>query len=83
MFVVGVADPLGVRARIIRTAINPNAARCAPNDLAALRRVGYTDAQIVEIVLHVAVNVLTNYVNEVFKTEVDFPHIGPATRIAG
>ena len=55
----------------------------AEDDLAALRRVGYTDAQIVEIVLHVAVNVLTNYVNEVFKTEVDFPHIGPATRIAG
>ncbi|BAU94095.1 carboxymuconolactone decarboxylase (plasmid) [Methylorubrum populi] len=51
-------------------------------DVAALRAAGYTDAQTVEIVLHVAANVLTNYVNEVFKTEVDFPHAGSAKRIA-
>lgn len=38
LLVVGVADALGIRAGITRTAINPNAARCAPNDLAALRR---------------------------------------------
>lgn len=42
-------------------------------DVAAVRAAGYDDAQIVEIVAHVALNVLTNYVNEVFQTEVDFP----------
>jgi uncharacterized peroxidase-related enzyme len=42
-------------------------------DLAAVRAAGYTDAQIVEIVAHVALNTLTNYLNEAFKTEVDFP----------
>ena len=26
-----------------------------------------------EIILHVALNTLTNYVNEVAKTEIDFP----------
>jgi len=31
------------------------------------------DAQVIEIVLHVALNTLTNYVNEVAKTEIDFP----------
>ena len=42
-------------------------------DLEDLRNVGYSDAEIVEIVGHVALNTLTNYMNEVFKTEIDFP----------
>ena len=42
-------------------------------DVAAVKAAGYDDAQIVEIVLHVALNTLTNYVNEVAKTEIDFP----------
>jgi alkylhydroperoxidase family enzyme len=36
---------------------------------------GYEDAQIIEIVLHVALNTLTNYVNEVAQTVVDFPAV--------
>jgi uncharacterized peroxidase-related enzyme len=42
-------------------------------DFAVIRLAGYTDAQIVEIVLHVALNTWTNYFNEVFQTEIDFP----------
>jgi uncharacterized peroxidase-related enzyme len=42
-------------------------------DFAAVRAAGYSDAEIVEIVAHVALNTLTNYINEVFGTEVDFP----------
>ena len=42
-------------------------------DLAAVRAAGYTDAQIVEIVGLVAENTFTNYLNEVAKTEIDFP----------
>ena len=42
-------------------------------DLTAVRLAGYTDAQIIEIVQHVALNTWTNYVNEVFKTDIDFP----------
>jgi alkylhydroperoxidase family enzyme len=34
---------------------------------------GYSDAEIIEIVLHAALNTLTNYVDEVAKTDVDFP----------
>jgi uncharacterized peroxidase-related enzyme len=43
------------------------------SDLDAVRAAGYGDAEIVEIVLHVALNTLTNYVNEVAGTEIDFP----------
>jgi uncharacterized peroxidase-related enzyme len=42
-------------------------------DVAAVKAAGFDDAQIVEIVLHVALNTLTNYVNEVARTEIDFP----------
>jgi uncharacterized peroxidase-related enzyme len=44
-------------------------------DIAAVRLAGYGDAEIVEIVLHVALNTLTNYVNEVAGTELDFPAV--------
>lgn len=42
-------------------------------DLAALRANGYTEAEITEIVSHVALNIFTNYFNHVAQTEVDFP----------
>jgi uncharacterized peroxidase-related enzyme len=42
-------------------------------DFAAIKAAGYTDAQIIEIVQHVALNTWTNYVNTVGETEVDFP----------
>lgn len=34
---------------------------------------GYSDAEIVEIIGHVALNTMTNYVNKVLETEIDFP----------
>lgn len=46
-------------------------------DFAAVKAAGYTDAQIIEIVQHVALNTWTNYFNEVFKTAVDFPVVTP------
>ncbi len=42
-------------------------------DVKAVKDAGYDDAQVIEIVLHVALNTLTNYVNEVAKTAIDFP----------
>ncbi len=42
-------------------------------DVQAVRVAGYDDAQIVEIVQHVALNTWTNYINEVAQTEIDFP----------
>jgi len=44
-------------------------------DVASIRLAGYSDAEVVEIVLHVALNTLTNYVNEVAETSIDFPAV--------
>ena len=43
------------------------------DDVRAVKNAGYDDAQIVEIVLHVALNTWTNYINTAAKTEIDFP----------
>jgi len=45
--------------------------------LAALRSAGYDDAQVLDILLVVALNTFTNYVNEVAQTEIDFPVVEP------
>jgi uncharacterized peroxidase-related enzyme len=44
-------------------------------DFAAVKAAGYTDAQIIEIVQHVALNTWTNYINTVGETEIDFPTV--------
>ncbi|MGE0483085.1 MAG: carboxymuconolactone decarboxylase family protein [Gammaproteobacteria bacterium] len=41
--------------------------------IAAIREAGYDDAQIVEIVALVAENCFTNFLNEVARTDIDFP----------
>ena len=42
-------------------------------DVRAVKLAGYDDAQVIEIIQHVALNTWTNYVNEVAKTDIDFP----------
>ncbi|MFZ5472127.1 MAG: carboxymuconolactone decarboxylase family protein [Myxococcota bacterium] len=42
-------------------------------DLKALRAAGYGDGQALEILMHVVLTTLTNYVNHVAQTEIDFP----------
>ena len=51
-------------------------------DIQAVKAAGFNNAEIIEIVLHVALNTLTNYVNEVAKTVIDFPEVHPQVRMA-
>jgi uncharacterized peroxidase-related enzyme len=50
-------------------------------DLKAVRDAGYTDANIIEIVALVAVYSLTNFFNNVFDPEKDYPVVPPAGSI--
>jgi len=50
----------------------------ADADLAAVRDAGFTDAEIAEVVAHVALNVYTNYFNRLAQTEIDFPRLSVA-----
>jgi uncharacterized peroxidase-related enzyme len=44
-------------------------------DVQGLRKVGFGDEEIVEILAHVALNLFTNYVNVAFAVPVDFPAV--------
>ncbi|MFC7397282.1 carboxymuconolactone decarboxylase family protein [Chelatococcus sp. GCM10030263] len=50
-------------------------------DLKAVRDAGYSDANIIEIVALVAMYSLTNFFNNVFDPEKDFPAVAPAGSI--
>jgi uncharacterized peroxidase-related enzyme len=50
-------------------------------DLKAVREAGYTDANVMEIVALVAMYSLTNFFNNVFDPEKDFPAVTPAGSI--
>ena len=52
--------------------------RVTDAELNAVRDAGYGNAEIVEIVAHVAMNIFTNYFNHVAGTEVDFPFVRAA-----
>ena len=62
-------------AAAVRFAVAITRARGAvsADAVVAVRDAGYSDAEIVEIIAHVALNTLTNYVNEVLGTDIDFP----------
>lgn len=44
-------------------------------ELARVRAAGFSDGEITEIIAHVALNVLTNYLNRTANTEIDFPRV--------
>ena len=47
-------------------------------DIAAVKLAGFTEAQVIEIVAVVAENFLTNLINNVAETEIDFPVVRAA-----
>jgi uncharacterized peroxidase-related enzyme len=53
-----------------------------PDAIAQARTAGVTDAEIVEIVANVALNVFTNYLNIVADTEIDFPIVHASEPVA-
>ncbi len=63
------ALPGGTRERIALAVAEVNGCSYA----AAVKIAGYSDAQIIEIVQHVGLNTWTNYFNEVFQIDIDFP----------
>jgi uncharacterized peroxidase-related enzyme len=68
-------DPKADAAVRFAVAVTRSRGHIAHAEFTAVRAAGYTDAQIIEIVQHVALNTWTNYFNEVFNTEIDFPAV--------
>jgi uncharacterized peroxidase-related enzyme len=51
-------------------------------DLATAHSAGLDDAHLVEVIAGVAINVFTNYTNNVAQTDIDFPKVDVASRAA-
>jgi len=54
----------------------------AAEEFDVARAAGLTDAELAEIVGHVALNVLTNFFNHTFEVDIDFPVVTPSLRAA-
>jgi uncharacterized peroxidase-related enzyme len=66
-------DPEADAAVRFATTVVGKRGRVNDDDIRAVKLAGYDDAAVVEIVQNVALNIWTNYLNEVAQTEVDFP----------
>jgi len=44
-------------------------------ELLEVRNAGYSDAEIVEIIIHVGMNILTNILGKASRVEIDFPRV--------
>ncbi len=73
----GSLDPKADAAVRFAAKVTRERGHVSDSDVQAVRMAGYDDAQIVEIVQHVALNTWTNYINEVAQTEIDFPVAQP------
>jgi AhpD family alkylhydroperoxidase len=69
----GSADPRVAAALRFAAEVVRERGHVSDAALAAVRAAGYDDAQVIELVLIVVLNTLTNYVNSVAGTAIDFP----------
>lgn len=70
-------DPKAAAALRFVTRVVDTRGHVADADLTAVKAAGFSEAEVIEMVLMVALNVLTNYVNSVAQTDIDFPVVKP------
>lgn len=67
------SDPRAHAAIRFALAVVASRGGVADGDLERVRGAGFGDGEIAEIVANVALSALTNYINRVAQTEIDFP----------
>jgi len=69
------ADAKTQAALTFATKILETRGHASASDLADVRTAGFSDEEAIEILAHVALNTFTNYFNETFAVENDFPAV--------
>jgi AhpD family alkylhydroperoxidase len=69
------ADPKAAAALAFAQAVMVARGDVDDETIQTAREAGLDDAELAEVVGHVAVNVLTNYFNKTFAVELDFPRV--------
>jgi uncharacterized peroxidase-related enzyme len=70
------ADAKAAAAVAFAKSLVENAGAVSAAEVDALRAAGYDDAGIVDIVVAVSLNVLTNFLGKATRVEIDFPRVG-------
>ena len=72
----GIADDAKTQAGLqFAKDVTENKGMVSTEAINAVKAAGYNDGDILEIVLNVVSNTLTNYVNHIAQTEIDFPKV--------
>lgn len=75
-------DAKAAAAVAFAKALNDNLGEVTDSEIEAVRAVGYGDAEIIEIVTHVGMNILTNLIGKASRVEIDFPKVALRDRAA-
>ncbi|MBY0402665.1 MAG: carboxymuconolactone decarboxylase family protein [Cyanobacteria bacterium] len=68
-------DPKVQAALVFAKAIVAERGMVSDTELKAVRSAGYSDCEVIEILMVTSVNIFTNYFNHLAQTEVDFPAV--------
>ena len=69
------ADPRTAAALAFALELVERRGQVEASSIDAIRRAGYSDEEMIEILAHVALNLFTNYVNVALGVPVDFPGV--------
>ena len=69
------ADAEAEAALVFARALVEHMGGVSDADVDAVRRSGHSDAEIVEIITHVAMNIFTNLIGRATAVEIDFPTV--------
>jgi uncharacterized peroxidase-related enzyme len=75
-------DAKAAAAVAFAQALNSNLGEVTQAEFDAVREAGYGDDEIVEIITHVGMNILTNLVGKATRVDIDFPKVSLQERAA-
>lgn len=78
----GSTDDRAAAAVRFALALNAHKGSLTTTEFNAVREAGYSDAEIVEIVVHVGMNLLTNILAKATEIDIDFPKVALTARAA-
>ncbi len=68
-------DTKAAAAVSFAVALNENLGEITQAELDAVRKAGYSEAEIIEIITHVGMNILTNLIGKASRVDIDFPKV--------
>ena len=71
----GSAEPKAAAALAFSRALVDNQGDVTRAEFEAVREAGHTDAEVIEIITHVAMNIFTNLLGKATQIDIDFPKV--------